>query len=241
MKIRTKVILLIIPVILILIIIAGAIFLRSYPAGKEKLELAYRQENVAIKSIDTGFQIDNTENDSNEALIFYPGGLVEPEAYLFNLSEISKELQLDIFLAKFPLNLGVLDIDIANRIREANPKVAKWYIAGHSLGGSMACRNVLNNMDTYEALFLMSAYCDLSAKEFKGKVVSIVGTNDNVINKEALSSAKNNLPVNNISIEIKGMTHAQFGSYGEQRGDGVSEISDEEVVERFVEIIGEEI
>lgn len=241
MKTRTKIILLAIPSILILIIIAGVIFLRSYPADAEKLAQAYKQENIEIKSIDTGFQIDNTENDSTEALIFYPGGLVEPEAYLYNLSEISKELQLDIFLVRFPLNLGVLDIDIANRVREANPKITKWYIAGHSLGGSMACRNVLNNLDKYKVLFLMSAYCDQSIKNFKGKVVSIVGSNDNVINKEALKNSKNNLPVNNIEIEIKGMTHAQFGSYGEQRGDGVSKISDEEVVERLVEIIGEEI
>lgn len=241
MKKRTKIILLAIPVVLIAIGIAGVMLLRSYPADAEKLSQAYAQENIEIKSIETGFQIDNTENDSNKALIFYPGGLVEPEAYLYNLSQISKELQLDIFLVKFPLNLGVLDIDIANRVREANPSVTKWYIAGHSLGGSMACRNVLNNLDKYEVLFLMSAYCDQSITEFKGKVVSIVGSNDGVINKEVLESSTSNLPVNNIEIKIEGMTHAQFGSYGEQRGDGVSEISDDEVVERLVEIIEEAI
>ena len=50
---------------------------------------------------------------------------------------------------------------------------------------------------------------------------------------------RSNLPEGAVMEEIDGVSHARFGNYGEQRGDGTAEISDEEMDREIMTALAE--
>ena len=160
--------------------------------------------------------------ESAEAgLIFYPGGKVEYTAYRPLMAELAKR---DIFcvLLEMPLNLAVLDMDAAAGIPEQFPEVENWYLAGHSLGGSMAASFAGKQADTYDGLILLAAYSTEDLTETGLKVCSLYGDRDGVLNREKYEQYRQNLPEDTLELVLEDGNHAGFGSYGHQEGDGVS-------------------
>jgi len=126
---------------------------------------------------------------------------------------------------------AIFDINSAKRIiQEYN--LEKVIVGGHSLGGIAACRFVLNNESKIDGLFLFGSYCDQDITKFKGQVVSVIGDNDNIINRENYNQAKSNLPMQNTQInEIEGLNHSDFGNYGLQKKDKESLLTETEKIE----------
>ena len=58
-------------------------------------------------------------------------------------------------------------------------------------------------------------------------VLSIYGSNDKTLNKETYDESKSLMDNNLTEYVINGGNHAQFGSYGNQSGDGIATISPE--------------
>ena len=56
-------------------------------------------------------------------------------------------------------------------------------------------------------------------------VISIYGSNDEVLNMGSYEKNKKNLPDSFEEYVIDGGCHAYFGNYGEQKGDGEASIS----------------
>lgn len=154
-------------------------------------------------------------------LIFYPGGKVEYTAYSPLMAELAKR---DVFcvLLEMPLNLAVLDMDAAEGIPEEFPEVERWYLAGHSLGGSMAASHAAKNAEVYDGLILLAAYSTEDLTETGLKVCSLRGDRDGVLNLEKYREYRSNLPEDALELVLEGGNHAGFGSYGPQEGDGVS-------------------
>ncbi len=170
-------------------------------------------------------------NNIETGIIFYPGGLVDAHAYIpaltaGNTVSVNQKEALQSFIVKMPANLAVLDAQAAVKIVEDNPHITQWYIAGHSLGGAMACTAVNKNQDLFEGLILMAAYpagkVDLS--NWTGKVLSLRGSNDGLTTQQDIDDRKNQLPDSTIYITIEGGNHAGFGAYGEQKNDGINEL-----------------
>jgi hypothetical protein len=61
---------------------------------------------------------------------------------------------------------------------------------------------------------------DTSLSESGIHVLSIYGSNDKVLDIEALESGRALLPEETTYLKLRGGNHAQFGYYGPQRGDG---------------------
>jgi hypothetical protein len=57
--------------------------------------------------------------------------------------------------------------------------------------------------------------------------LSLLGENDEVLNKDKYESNKKNLP-NLTEYTIKGGIHSYFGDYGIQKGDGTPTITNDE-------------
>ena len=154
-------------------------------------------------------------------LIFYPGGKVEYTAYTPLMAKLAEENVLCVLL-KMPLNLAVLDQNAAKGIPEQFPEVDRWYLAGHSLGGSMAASFAGKNTDTYEGLILLAAYSTEDLRESGLKVCSLYGDRDGVLNMEKYNQYRPNLPEDTLEQVLEGGNHAGFGSYGHQEGDGTT-------------------
>lgn len=194
---------------------------------------------ISITESEKYIEIDNQQL-ATTGIIFYPGGLVDAHAYipLFSNEQLLN-LSVKSVIVKMPLNLAVFDANEAKNVINEFPNIKKWFIAGHSLGGAMACTAVNNNKDLFDGLILMAAYpasnVDLSA--WRGKVLSIRGDNDLLTTAEDIEDTKNQLPLDTDYFTIEGGNHAGFGQYGIQNKDGENELSKPSQIEVTIEKI----
>ena len=206
----------------------------------------YRADSGAISAFSSSGKLER-ENLSDETIvfkpenikagfIFYPGGKVEYTSYIPLMDALARKGVMCVLL-KMPFNLAVLDVDGAEGIQEMYPEIENWYIGGHSLGGSMAASYLSENISEYKGLILLGSYstADLSKEDIK--VLSVFGSEDKVMNKEKYDEYKINLPKDFSEEIIDGGCHAYFGMYGEQEGDGVATITNEEQIQKTAEII----
>ncbi|WP_042201972.1 alpha/beta hydrolase [Paenibacillus camerounensis] len=165
---------------------------------------------------------------SGTAVIFYPGALVEAEAY----APLAKRLAAaghPFYIAKMPFNLAVIKGDAAEDIIREHPEQS-FVLGGHSLGGVMASRYAAGHEEQLEGVFFLASYPDEkgSLKDTTLSVLSVLGTADTVVNRDNYSEGRSYLPGNTVYFSITGGNHAQFGSYGPQKGDGEAAITEEE-------------
>ena len=156
-------------VVLIVFFSAGAIYINDY----------YKADMCALSSMES--TADITVYNKEDSIVFepsapkagfvlYPGGKVEYTAY----SPVAKELAAAGILCivpHMPFNLAVFDMDIAGDITAMYPDIDKWYIGGHSLGGSMAAAYIAGNDNEIAGLVLLAAYSteDISEKNMARK------------------------------------------------------------------------
>jgi pimeloyl-ACP methyl ester carboxylesterase len=166
---------------------------------------------------------------AHTGLVLYPGAFVDPRAYAPTARDIAAEGYL-VVIVPMPLNLAVLGANRAKAVIDAYPKVDRWVVGGHSLGGAMSARYAHRNPDAVQGLALWAAYPassdDLSVRSLS--VTSIYGTRDGLTTPAKVDASRPLLPASTEWKAIKGGNHAQFGWYGPQSGDGVATVSREE-------------
>ena len=213
----------------VLIMLVGCCIYVSdyYPAEEMAMTAMGGNEEVTVSQM--GNAVIFAPETAAAGFVFYPGGKVEHTAYAPLMLALAEQDILCV-LMEMPLRLAVLDMDAAEGIPEQFPQVSRWYIGGHSLGGSMAASFVSQQLETYEGLVLLAAYSteDLSGSELE--VISLYGSEDGVLNMEKREANRPNLPEDTEEIVIAGGNHAQFGSYGAQEGDGEAAISNAEQI-----------
>ena len=236
-------------VLLILVIAAGAALAVLNGRGQAQPEAIAALQSDALVTVSQVAGQDwhvfsPAAGSVSTGLILYPGGFVDPVAYAPIAREIAARGYL-VVLDPMPLNLAVTDIESADAIIAAHPKIDHWAIGGHSLGGAMAAEFSYNNAGAVAGLVLWAAYpaanTDLSTLPLK--VVSIYGDADGVASIADVTGAAERLPADARFVLIPGGNHTQFGSYGQglQRGDNPATISREEqqsqIVEATVELL----
>ena len=118
-------------------------------------------------------------------------------------------------------------------------KLNKVYVAGHSLGGVVASLDAvtLQKENHLEGVILLASYPDKSV-DFSSSsipVLSIVASNDKILNWEKYEASKSRLPKSSEELMIEGGNHSGFGMYGEQKGDGKASISNDEQQQKVIE------
>ena len=164
---------------------------------------------------------------SETGLIFYPGAKVEEISYAPLMKQLAAN-GLDCYLVTMPGNLAIFGMNKATDVMTAY-KYKHWYIGGHSLGGAMAASYAADHADELDGLLLLAAYSTKDLSDSDLAVVSLVGSEDGVINRDKLAKYADNLPKDTtVDIQFAGGNHAYYGNYGEQDGDGKAGISREE-------------
>lgn len=212
-----------------LLILLGAflIYVQDYyKASRPAVELMTTTEEVEVLNHNP-IHMTSTTKEAEIGIIFYPGGKVEEVAYtplMYPLAESGYET----FIVDMPFNLAVFDIDAADAIIADNPEINTWYVGGHSLGAAMAAIYVEDHLDNIEGLILLAGYSTADLSQTELSVLSLYGSEDEVLDGEQMNEYRSNLPKDTTEVEIPGGNHAQFGLYGEQDGDGEAKISAEE-------------
>ena len=224
-------------IILLSVILALAIILGVYASiyyQAEDKALAFMNSDAVVSVSETGYGwfFDGPSEDT--ALIFYPGAKVEESAYAPLLHSLAEQ-GIDVCLVKMPIRLACLDGDAAEKVLKTH-SYSKWYIGGHSLGGLMAAEYATTNSGIFAGVILLGAYPIKTIPESLTEI-QIIGTEDHVVNHSLIEKGRAYAPSRYIYYTIQGGNHAQFGSYGKQRGDGTALISGDEQVNETVRVI----
>ncbi len=161
--------------------------------------------------------------------IIYPGGKVDEVAYM-RFAEIMSETGYTTVVADFPFDIGFLGINKADEIIAKYSDVENWVLIGHSLGGVSGAVYANENPEKIDTLVFLSSYSTEDLKDTDINVLSIKCSNDTVLNEEGYNEALVNYDKehnNFLQTLIEGGNHAGYANYGEQEGDGVSEIDSE--------------
>jgi predicted esterase len=220
--------------VLVVLLFAGSLIFFTasrYPASADALARIAEDETVLSLQDRIEFR---PESAGPTGLIIYPGGNVDYRAYIPLAADISSRGH-HVVLVRMPLNLAVLSPRRADAVIRSHPDVNRWAIAGHSLGGVMAARYALSETDKVAGVIFWASYPDKDMKDSGIRALSVMGTRDGVLNRGRYESSKELLPADTLYIEIEGGNHAQFGSYGIQRGDMEATISPQSQQAQIVE------
>jgi len=186
----------------------------------------------------------STPDHSKAGVVFYPGGLVDPHAYVPSFKDLVLEDQRTVVIVKVTSNLAIWNAQKASKVVQKLEPMDKWVVGGHSLGGSTACMDVFNNPNSFAGLFLFAAYSVNDLSNTLIPVLSITASEDKVLDQNNFEDNKVNLPPelsitaanelgtgstkgSTIYYTVVGGNHGQFGNYGAQEGDGVASIDTE--------------
>lgn len=224
-------------IVLGLIIVAAVVVLWIYSSDYYKSEISVEEymatSSIEIEEFSDGLFIDGGETDN--AVIFYPGGKVEYTAYLPLCTKLAEQ-GVDCFLVEMPFHLAVFGSNKADKII-GDYEYENWYLAGHSLGGAMAANYVAENVDKVDGLIMLAAYPSKALVSEDLKVLSVYGNKDEVINREKLKAGTELVPEHYTEIGLGGANHAGFGNYGPQEGDGEASMEREKQQEMTVNYI----
>lgn len=215
--------------IIFLVIVIGLVisffwYVQDYYSALEGIEESVYSNSSIIKDGNM-FIFTPNGKDQEIGFIFYPGGKVDELAYAPLLQQLANE-GITCVLFEMPFNLAVFDSDAAKKALEELPEIKTWYIGGHSLGGAMAADYASKIEDELKGVILLAAY---PTKPLNLPLLTLVGENDEVISRSKLEGLE--------VIEIEGGNHAYFGSYGEQKGDGVADITPQNQQDQTVQLI----
>jgi predicted peptidase len=235
---KKRIIVALFAIILLFLVGCGIYVSDYYHADETALEALASSDTVTVEQ--SGNIIVFAPQEPTEGLIFYPGGKVEAAAYAPLLHDLAEQNILCV-LVKMPLRLAVLDVNAADGIPQQFPDIERWYIGGHSLGGSMAASFASKHTGEFDGLILLAAYSTADLSSAPVWALSIRGSEDGVLNLEKHDKYLSNLPADSAELVIQGGCHAGFGSYGAQSGDGTPTISAQEQMEITAQAISDRI
>ena len=203
---------------LAVVVVAFLVYASTYSRATSRAQAALAgSDTVRVTATQNGYLFDGP--GTQDALVFYPGGKVQCEAYAAQLEAIA-ERGTDVFLVRMPLNFAFLNMNAADAIINSNDyHYDHWYVGGHSLGGAMAAVYAADHTGELDGLVVLAAYPTKS-------LLSVYGSEDGQVDK--LRSHADLRPDDYTELVIEGGNHAQFGDYGAQDGDGTATISTEE-------------
>lgn len=179
-------------------------------------------------------------------LIFFPGGMVQPEAYAPMLRTIAEQ-GYSIFIVKLPFGSAPLksqEADVINQALEiisSNESIQHWFVGGHSRGAAIASRFAYAHSASFDGLILIGTShpkeqaFDLSDSTLA--VTKIYASNDGLASPDEVKDNAIYLPANTTWVLIEGGNHSQFGYFGKLLFDNPATISREQQQELTIEAI----
>ncbi|MCU4766627.1 alpha/beta hydrolase [Bacillus toyonensis] len=202
-------------------------------------QFTYKPTKEALALVDNKKDEENIvfgQKDAKVGIVFYQGAKVEVESYSYLGEALAKDGHF-VVMPKLPLNLAILGTNVVDSIIEKYPEVQKWYVAGHSMGGAMISRYAFQHEEKVDGIILLGSY---PADDFSNKLMpmlSIYGEVDGLATVEKIKNNKKLMSKNTTMHMIKGGNHANFGMYGEQKGDNASLITSKAQQDETVKVM----
>lgn len=209
--------------------IAAVAWLRPLGAVEPALTAMHSDGAVEVEESPTQIVLTPRGGASETGVLFQPGALVDPRAYAAVLRPLA-ESGHTVVIAKPPLGIAFFSLPAFDSTRSAHPEVSQWVVGGHSLGGVVAAMQA-DSADTDSVapavgLLLYASYpAGDIGDSLTASVESISGSEDGLSTPAQIDASRADLPPEAFFTVIDGASHANFGDYGPQRGDGTPTIS----------------
>lgn len=203
-------------------------------------------QKVTVEETNQFIHFQPNDNQQPTGLVFFPGGMVSPEAYA-PMSRAISEQGFNVFIIKLPFGSAPLAsqetnvMDQALQIMNANETIQYWVTGGHSRGAAIASRFAFLHGDSFNGLILIGTSHpkeeSFNLSNTGLAVTKIYATNDGLASVDEVEANSQYLPDDTEWVLIDGGNHSQFGYYGSQLGDNAATISREQQQELTVEAI----
>ena len=198
-----------------------AAYLMRYAHAQEPALLALEgSQSVAVSRTEEGYLFDGPGTETS--LVFLPGAKVQAEAYAPLMLGLAEQ-GVDCHLIEAPLHMAPLASPRVDDILSRDPD-RRWVLAGHSLGGVVACSSAAAPAGEVEGVVLLASH---PAVQLPGNawLLSVYGSEDGVLERGAYEDARDLWPSRSREVVIAGGNHAGFAYYGHQAGDGAARLS----------------
>lgn len=210
-----------------------------YHADRDALNKAFDAPGITASQLSVGrakgYSI--TKAGNAQALVFYAGAKVDELAYSPLMAQLA-DGGIDCYLVKIPFHMAMFAADAPGEFIESFSSMhySMIMVGGHSMGGIVASQYAAKHPDAVDGIVLLASY---STAEIPQTIAlcSIYGSKDGCLDLKQYESHKVNFPAESEEHIIDGGNHAQFASYGPQKGDGTATISPDTQVNETAEII----
>ena len=190
-------------------------------------------ERVAVETTDAGYTFTPAPDTHRTALIFFPGSMVETEAYV-PMARAAAESGYKVALVDVPLMASWFEGAREKAYERARVMMAAnagrpWVVGGHSIGGKFALAFARQEARALDGLFLVATSHprEEDMRSLTIPIMKVYGTADGLASVEEIETFGVNLPAHTHWVRVEGANHAQFAWYGRQLGDGRASITRE--------------
>jgi len=189
---------------------------------------------ISVTNDDDKISFINQDGAQIEVL-FFPGGMVHPEAYVPLARNIAEQGH-NVHIIKMPWRMSTKGYNKINSLFDLGDRQKSFVLGGHSQGGKMAAQFVYENPGLISGLFLLgtSHPRDYDMSSFTIPTIKVYAEHDGLASVEEVNQNKNLLPSATEMFEIKGGNHSQFGYMGHLLMDDQAQISKEEQLSQTV-------
>jgi Alpha/beta hydrolase family len=201
--------------LVLVLVLAAIVWLRPYAATPS----AAGEPSATVDVVHTlsTWELRPRGGQRGAGVVFYPGALVDPRAYLALLRPLAEQGHL-VVVVNAPLDIAFLAPGAVTSAIDAHPDVPTWAVGGHSLGGVAASTAVTD--PRVRGLFLWASYPSQDISGAPVAAASISGDRDGLATPADIAASRAKLPPGTAYTVIAGGVHAYFGDYGPQAGDG---------------------
>ncbi|WP_313810533.1 alpha/beta hydrolase [Glutamicibacter sp.] len=213
------------------LLLAGFCWLIPSSAVEPALTAMHSDSKVTVTETATDVVLTPAGGDGQTGVFFQPGALVDSRAYAAVLRPLA-ESGYTVVIPKQPLNIAFLAMTAFESAQMKHESISSWVVGGHSLGGVAAASDAQTFAFDAErpisGLLLFASYPSSDMSSTNMPVLSLSGSEDGLATPEKIQDSKPLLPADAKFLQIQGGTHAYFGDYGTQHGDGTATISHDE-------------
>ncbi len=207
---------------------------QSHGVDKKLME---NDENIQV--VETKDKISFVyDSTSSLEIIFFPGGLVDPQAYVPLVRSIA-ESGYNIHIIKMPGRMSTRGYQKIKTLFNLRDSGKKFILGGHSQGAKMAAQFVYENEKSIAGLYLLATSHprDIDLSSISIPCIKIYAENDGLASVEEVEENKSKLPQGNQLVLINGGNHSQFAYIGNLLMDGKATISREEQHQQTMQLL----
>ncbi len=197
----------------------------TYQARGVKASLLQDSDQVRV-TVDAHKISFRHQQANNLEVLFFPGGLVDPTAYV-PLARGLSEAGYNLHIIKMPWRLSTKGYNQIKTLFDLQDEEKKFILGGHSQGGKMAAQFVFENQDLIDGLFLLgtSHPRDIDLSPLAIPTLKLYAEHDGLASVAEVKQNAHLLPENSQLNLLVGGNHSQFAHTGHLLTDGRATIS----------------